>query len=133
MRKYSYVPLMVLLIAGSTSLLAHHSFEAEYDEKKPVSLAGSVSKIDWMNPHIWVHIDVKDDKGVVAHWSCEGGNPNSLRRNGWMRDTLKAGDEVTIAGFRAKDGTNTCNMRSVKFADGKRVFAGSSGDGGPQQ
>jgi hypothetical protein len=125
--------MAALLLLSVTPMRAHHSFEAEYDEKKPVSLAGAVSKVDWMNPHIWVHIEVKDDKGAVAVWSCEGGNPNSLRRNGWQRDTLKAGDQVTIAGFRAKDGTNTCNMRSVKFADGKKVFAGSSGDGGPQQ
>jgi hypothetical protein len=125
--------MAVLLVLVGTPVLAHHSFEAEYDDKKPVSLNGAVSKVDWMNPHIWVHIDVKDDKGSVARWSCEGGNPNSLRRSGWQRDTLKSGDQVTIAGFRAKDGTNTCNMRSVKFADGKRVFAGSSGDGGPQQ
>lgn len=133
MRSTAIVSMTALLTFASAPVLAHHSFEAEYDEKKPVSLQGTVSKMDWMNPHIWVHINVKDDKGNVARWSCEGGNPNSLRRNGWQRDTLKVGDQVSIDGFRAKDGTNTCNMRSVKFADGKRVFAGSSADGGPQQ
>lgn len=133
MRSTVITSMAALSILAAAPVLAHHSFEAEYDEKKPVSLQGTVSKMDWMNPHIWVHINVKDDKGKVAGWSCEGGNPNSLRRNGWQRDTLKVGDQVLIDGFRAKDGTNTCNMRSVKFADGKRVFAGSSADGGPQQ
>jgi hypothetical protein len=112
-------------------VFAHHSFEAEYDDKKPVTLKGVVYKLDWTNPHIWVWIDAKDENGKVTRWSCEGGNPNSLRRSGWTRNTLKAGDEITIEGFRAKDGTNTCNGRAVKFADGKRLFAGSSGDGAP--
>ena len=123
----------MLVVLAATPMLAHHSFEAEYDGKKSVTLNGAVSKVDWMNPHIWVHIDVRDDKGNTARWSCEGGNPNSLRRNGWQRDTLKTGDQVSIDGFRAKDGTNTCNMRSIKLADGKRVFAASSGDVGPQE
>jgi hypothetical protein len=129
------IPVLIgaMLITAAVSMFAHHSFEAEYDEKKPVNLKGTVMKMDWMNPHIWVHISVSDDKGNQVRWSCEGGNPNSLRRNGWVRDTLKVGDQVSIDGYRAKDGTNTCNMRSVKFADGKRVFAGSSADGGPQQ
>ena len=122
------VPTMALFLAP---VFAHHSFEAEYDDKKPVSLKGEVYKLDWTNPHIWIWIDVKGDNGKVARWSCEGGNPNSLRRSGWKRDTLKAGDQITIDGFAAKDGTNTCNGRSVKFADGKRLFAGSSGDGAP--
>jgi hypothetical protein len=132
MRRIS-VLIGAMLIIAAVPMFAHHSFEAEYDEKKPVNLKGTVTKMDWMNPHIWVHVSVSDDKGNQVRWSCEGGNPNSLRRNGWVRDTLKVGDQVSIDGYRAKDGTNTCNMRSVKFADGKRVFAGSSADGGPQQ
>jgi len=124
--KVSLIPLASLLLL--VPAFAHHSFEAEYDDKKPVTLTGVVTKLDWTNPHIWVHIDAKDDKGVQAKWSCEGGNPNSLKRAGWMRDTLKEGDPVNLEGFRAKDGTNTCNMRSIKLANGKRVFAGSSYD-----
>jgi hypothetical protein len=118
------------LLISAAPVFAHHSFAAEYDDKKPVSLKGTVTKVEWMNPHIWVYLDTKDDKGAVAHWQCEGGPPNSLTRQGWRRDALKAGDEITIDGFRAKDGTNTCNSRSVKLPGGKSVFAGSA-DGGP--
>ena len=102
----------------ASSAFAHHSFEAEYDLKKPITLAGTVAKVDWMNPHIFIHIDVKDENGKVAHWMCEGGNPSSLTRAGWKRTSLKAGDEIVISGYRAKDGTNTCNGRTVKLADG---------------
>lgn len=125
------LPAVAAALLCSAPLFAHHSFEAEYDDKKPVTLKGTVAKLDWMNPHIWVHIDAKDDSGRVTRWSCEGGNPNSLRRNGWTRDSVKQGDSITIEGYRAKDGSNTCNARAVKLADGRRVFAGSSGDGGP--
>jgi len=118
--------LAAITFAAALPLLAHHSFEAQFDSKKPVTIKGKVTKVDWMNPHIYLHVDGVDDKGVAALWDCEGGNPNSLRRNGWLKTTIKAGDEITIEGTRAKDGTNTCNARSVKLADGTRVLAGSS-------
>ena len=121
-----------LLIAASAPLLAHHSFAAEFDASKKVTLQGTLTKLDWMNPHIWMYLDVKDDSGAVAHWQCEGAPPNTLTRNGWTRDALKAGDQVTIEGVRSKDGTNTCNARSVKLPSGKSVFAGSAEDGGPK-
>jgi hypothetical protein len=120
------------LVIAALPLAAHHSFAAEFDSTKPVSLTGTVTKLDWMNPHIWIYLDTKDESGTVAHWQCEGGPPNTLTRNGWTRDALKIGDPATIDGFRSKDGTNTCNARSVKLPSGKSVFAGSAEDQGPK-
>ncbi|MBZ5558655.1 MAG: hypothetical protein LAO77_15390 [Acidobacteriia bacterium] len=114
---------------------AHHSFAAEFDANKQVTLKGSVTKLDWRNPHIWVYLDVKndkDDKGSVEAWQCEGGAPNTLTRNGWSRDSLKFGDQIIVEGYLAKDGSKTCNMRLVTMPDGRDIFAGSSaGDGLP--
>ena len=121
-------PALIGLFLASLPLLAHHSFAAEYDNKKPVELKGTVSSVEWVNPHAWIHIDVKDESGKVTPWSFELGSPNLLMRNGWRKDTLKAGDVVTIEGSAAKDGSNLANARTVKLADGNRVFnAGSSG------
>jgi hypothetical protein len=115
------------LLSAAVPMLAHHSFSAEFDNSKPVSLQGTVTKVDWLNPHIWIYLDVKDDKtGAVASWQCEGGAPNSLTRSGWTKDALKKGDAISITGTHAKDATNTCNASSVTLPDGRRVFAGSS-------
>ena len=119
------------LLVSASSALAHHSFAAEYDDKQPLTLKGTVTKVDWMNPHIWIYLAAKDDSGKVTTWQCEGGPPNSLTRQGWTKSSLKEGDAVTIDGFRAKDGTNTLNSRSVTLPDGKKVFSGSAEDGGP--
>lgn len=129
---------LVGFIAISWPALAHHSFAAEYDTKKPVELKGTVTEVEWVNPHAFVHLDVKDETGQVVNWACELGSPNLLLRNGWRKDTLKAGDVVIITGSAAKDGTHLANARTVKTADGQRVFnAGSSGEAGtpgaPQQ
>jgi hypothetical protein len=111
------------------ALLLHHSFAAEFDSSKPVELKGTVTKLDWVNPHAWIFMDVKDDRGNVTNWACELGSPNLLMRNGWARDTLKAGDSIIVNGSAAKDGSHLANARTVRLADGKRVFnAGSSGD-----
>jgi hypothetical protein len=114
-------------------LAAHHSFEAEYDAKKPVTLTGVVTKFEWTNPHARFYIDVKDESGNVANWNLELASPNVLTRQGWTRHALKVGDTVTVKGSLAKDGSKMANAREVTLADGKRVFAGSSGDGGPTQ
>lgn len=122
-----------LVVASALPIYAHHSFAAEFDATKQVTLNGAVTKLEWMNPHIWLYLDVKADAGL-QHWQCEGGAPNTLTRNGWSKDSLKSGDLVTIEGFLAKDGSKTCNMRVVKLPDGRNVFAGSSaGDAPPKK
>jgi Family of unknown function (DUF6152) len=117
-----------LLVAAALPVYAHHSFSAEFDATKPVTLNGAVTKLEWMNPHIWLYVEVKAEAGV-QHWQCEGGAPNTLTRNGWSKDSLKSGDEVTVEGYLAKDGSKTCNMRVVKLPNGQSVFAGSSAGG----
>ena len=116
-----------LAVAMAQPASAHHSFAAEFDASKTVTLTGTVTKLEWMNPHIWVYLDVKDDKGNVQPWQCEGGPPNTLTRNGWSQNSLKVGEQVTIDGALAKDGSKTCNARVVKLPDGRSVFAGSAG------
>ena len=117
--------LFAICILGAP-VFAHHSFAAEFDGTKAIKLAGTMTKLEWTNPHIWLYLDVKDEAGNVVKWQCEGGPPNTLTRNGWTKEALKAGDQVTIEGWLAKDGSKTCNARSVKLPDGKSVFAGSS-------
>ncbi len=130
--KTNMIVLAGLLLAAALPMLAHHSFAAEFDDTKKVSLKGAVVKVDWMNPHIWVYLDAKDEAGKTVRWQCEGGPPNTLTRNGWTRDALKEGDQVTVDGFMAKDGTHTCNARSVTLPGGQKVFAGSADDNGPK-
>jgi Family of unknown function (DUF6152) len=112
-------------------LLAHHSFAAEYDNNKPIKFSGKVTKVEWMNPHIYVYVDAKDDSGKMVNYAVEGGAPNGLYRQGWRKDTLKTGDPISIEGFLAKDGSNTVNARTWVLPDGKKVFAGNNEDGGP--
>jgi hypothetical protein len=119
------------LVAMVVPALAHHSFAAEYDEKKPITLTGTITKVEWMNPHVRFYFDVKDDAGKVVSWEFELGSPNTLMRKGWTRNSLKPGDVVTVDGNLAKDGSNVGNGRTVTLADGRKVFAGSTDDGSP--
>jgi hypothetical protein len=124
------IALWVALALGPLSAAAHHSFSAEYDRDKPVTLKGTVTKLEWTNPHARIYIDVKDESGNIVNWDCELGPPNGLMRQGWNRNSLKAGHVVTINGFLSKDQAHIANARSVFLPDGRQVFAGSSFDTG---
>lgn len=129
MRANFYVCVVSLgLLAAAAPVFAHHSFSAEYDATKPVTLTGTVSKVEWMNPHARFELDVKDDTGKVTTWDLELGSPNVLMRLGWNRHSLKVGDVVTVQGSLAKDGSKLANARKVTLADGRKVFAGSAAD-----
>ncbi len=114
------------LMLAAVPMLAHHSFSAEYDRSKPITLKGSVTKVEWMNPHARFYVDVKDDGGKVTNWEFELGSPNGLMRQGWTRNSLQIGAVVQVSGSRAKDGSNLVNASSVAFDDGKKVFSGAS-------
>ena len=116
------------LFSPTLSVAAHHSFAAEFDDKQPVRLEGTVVKFEFMNPHSWVHVEVKNPDGTVVKWAVETGSTNALFRQGWRKDSLRAGDHVTIDAYRAKNGTNTANARTVKLPDGRQVSAASSGE-----
>jgi Family of unknown function (DUF6152) len=118
--------LCLVTIAASRPMLGHHSFEAEFDANKPVKLTGTVTKLEWTNPHIWFFIDVKNPDGSVVNWGIEMGSPNSLLRGGWKRDSMKVGDEVSVDARGSRDGSNHANAQSVTLAStGQRLFAGS--------
>jgi len=119
------------LIVGEVSMAAHHAFAAEFDAKKPIRLRGTVARMEWINPHTWIHLDVKRADGKVERWMIEGGPPNALYRRGFTKDSLPVGAEILVEGFRAKDGTNRGNGRDVTVADGRKLFLGSSGTGAP--
>jgi hypothetical protein len=120
--------LSFVLLMAAAPLLAHHSFAAQYDRNKPIKFVGTVTKVEWMNPHVYFYVDVKEEAtGQTINYACEGGAPNGLYRNGWRKDSLKTGDTVSVDGWRAKDGSNTINAASIVLPDGKKVFAGSAG------
>ncbi len=128
--------LAVIAVFGLAAVLpafGHHSFAAEYDANQPVTIKGKVSKVDWVNPHSWVHVDVTGADGKVTTWDCETAPPNGLFRRGWSKKSLPVGEEVTVEGYRAKDGSSTMSARSVTLPDGRKMFAGSSGDGAPRE
>jgi hypothetical protein len=116
-----------LLLTGVPAS-AHHSFAAEYDSSQVLTLKGTITKVDWTNPHIYIYVDVKDASGKVSTWALEGYPPNTLKRTGFTKDTLKIGDEITITAYKAKDGTNTGAGREITFSDGTKKFAGPVGN-----
>jgi hypothetical protein len=119
----------VMLLASAISALAHHSFDAEFDRNKPVIVTGSVTKVEWTNPHARVYVDVKDETGKVVNWDFEMAGPNGLMRRGWTRKSLKPGDEVTVTGYGARNVPHLGNASSITMKDGRKMFAGSSGEG----
>ena len=110
---------------------AHHAFQAEFDAKRPIKLRGVVTRMEWINPHAWMHVDVTSPDGKVASWMIEAGTPNTLFRRGVTKDSLKMGTEILVDGYQAKDGSNTANGRDVTLPDGRKLFLGSSGTGAP--
>lgn len=123
--KFVLTTIALGALVASSPVLGHHSFSAEFDANRPIKLTGAVTKVEWVNPHIWFYIDVKDETGKITNWAWEMGSPNVLLRLGWTRSSLKPGQVVTVEGSRAKDGSNAANARSVML-DGKRILAGSS-------
>ena len=124
--------MAVVVALATSSPRAHHSFAAEFDGNQPVTLKGTVTKMEWINPHSWIHLDVKNADGTVTKWMIEGGTPNTLVRRGFTKASLQAGTEVTIEGYRAKNGANRANGADMILPDGKRLFMGSSGTGAPK-
>ncbi len=122
---------MPVYFLSAAPVFAHHAFAAEFDAKRPVKLRGTVTRMEWINPHAWIHIDVKDTDGKMIQWMIEAGTPNTLFRRGFTKDSLQPGTEILVDGYQSKDGSNRANGRDVTFPDGRKLFLGSSGTGAP--
>jgi Family of unknown function (DUF6152) len=129
MRKLAIAIAGVSLLVSAAPAWAHHAFAAEFDSTKPIKLHGVVTKMEWINPHAWIHIDVKNADGTVTSWMVEGGSPNTLLRNGFTKASLPVGTEIVVDGYQAKDATNKMNGRDITLPDGRKLFVGSAGQG----
>ena len=123
--------ILAVIALFTTPAIAHHAFTAEFDADKPVTLTGTITKVEWINPHAWLHIDVEDAGGQTTSWAIELGAPNAMIRRGWNNDSIPAGTVIVVEGWQAKNGSNTANGGHVTLPDGRRLFAGSSGTGSP--
>ena len=126
LRKMPAALVLAAALAMSLPLWAHHAFQAEFDDKKPIHLVGKVTKMEWINPHAWIHIDVTEPDGKVTSWMVECGSPNIMLRRGFTKESLEFGSEIVVEGYRAKNGSNRANGSSVTFKDGRRLFVGGS-------
>ena len=124
---------VTILIAHMPSISAHHAFSAEFDGNRPVTLKGAVTRVEWINPHSWLYLDVKDTGGSVVSWKVEMGAPNQLLRRGWNKNSLPIGMEVVVEGYRAKNGSDVANGGNITLAGGQKLFVGSSGTGAPYE
>ena len=127
----SGVLIGALMLMSAAALSAHHSFAAEFDANQPIQLKGTVAKVEWINPHTWIHLDVKKSDGSMERWMIEGGTPNTLLRRGLTKNSLPEGTELVVDGYKAKNGSNRANGRDLTFPDGRKLFMGSSGTGAP--
>jgi hypothetical protein len=132
-RILGWAPAAVGILISAVQLFAHHAFTAEFDTKKPVKLRGTIAKIEMVNPHSWIYIDVKNEDGTTSQWMLEAGSPNVLVRRGFSKAAIPKGTEVIFEGFQAKDGSNRANGRDITFPDGKKLFIGSTGTEGPPE
>jgi Family of unknown function (DUF6152) len=123
----------IAICGGTARVSAHHAFAAEFDANKPVSFKGTITKMEWVNPHTWLHVDVRKPDGAVENWAIEAGTPNVLFRRGFTKESLLPGTEVVVEGYQAKDGSHRANGRDLTFPDGRKLFLGSSGTGAPYE
>ena len=124
--------IIALVVVVAAPVIAHHAFSAEFDAKRPLTLEGKVTKMEWMNPHAWIHIEVTKEGAAVEKWMVEGGTPNTLLRRGFTKNSLEIGTEIKVDGYQAKDGSMRANGRDLTFKDGRKLFLGSSGTGAPK-
>ena len=124
--------MAVALLLGAGSVAAHHAFSAEFDANRPIHFQGTVTKVEWINPHAWIHMDIQMDNGTTERWMIEGGNPHNLFRRGFDKDVIQIGMEIVVDGYGSKDGTRRANGRDLTLPDGRTLFMGSSGTGAPR-